>query len=493
MKVLFIMALVTLIAIMACPKTVRASEVFGYTAPTMEIADGYEIKSALPGVRWPGIPSPQGAALLALQFQLEQSQWWSRARLEAGQFHQLRELLAHAAQTVPFYRNCLGVAGIDPACDIDPSAFARLPLLTRRDIQAQGAALVSHALPPGHGQMLEHKSGGSTGEPVRVFGTQLDSMFWLAQTLRDHLWHRRDFAGKLCVIRSRVAEDERSGWGPATDELFVMGPSAVLNIQNDPITQLEWLEKHNPDYLLSHPTNLRELAHLARRRGSKLPRLKEVRSFGETLPPELRQLCRDAWGVKVVDAYSAEEVGVIALQCPAHEHYHLQSEHLLVEVLDDQGKPCEPGEIGRVVVTALHNFAMPLIRYVLGDYAEVGAECDCGRGLPVLTRVLGRSRNMLTRPDGRRFWPSTPVIRYSGVAPIQQLQIVQHTPNAVEARFVVERALLPEEESAMITAIHEALGFPFAVTLTRVAEIPRSPSMKYEDIISLVPVRDEGA
>ncbi len=133
---------------------------------------------------------------------------------------------------------------------------------------------------------------------------------------------------------------------------------------------------------------------------------------------------------------------------------------------------------------------MPLIRYALGDYAEVGPPCDCGRGLPVLTRILGRSRNMLILPDGRRYWPSTPVIRYSGIAPIQQLQIIQHTRGVVEARFVAERALRPDEERAMIAAIHKALGFPFKVTLTPVVEIPRPPSMKYEDIISLVPGQD---
>ena len=458
---------------------------FGYTAPTMESAGDYEFKNTVPGVKWPGIVAPEGAALLAMQYQLEQSQWWPREKLEARQFDQLREVLAYAAQTVPFYRDRLGMAGIDPARAVDPVEFARLPLLTRRDIQTQGAALMSHAPLSGHGQRVEHVTSGSIGEPLRVFGTQLDSMFWLAQTLRDHLWHRRDFSGTLCAIRSRVHDSDRPGWGPATDALFVTGPSAILNIRADPARQLEWLQQHDPAYLLSHPTNLRELARLSLKEGIKLPRLKEVRCFGEALPQDLRALCREAWGASLTDVYSAEEVGYIALQCPEHEHYHIQSEHLLVEVLDDQGKPCGPGEIGRVVVTTLHNFAMPLIRYALSDYAEVGAPCSCGRGLPVLTRILGRSRNMLTLPDGRRVWPTFPAMRYSA-ASIRQLQIIQHTRDRVEARFVAERVLLPEEEQLLVTAIHDAFGYPFAVTLTPVPEIARSAGMKCEDMISLV-------
>lgn len=451
----------------------------------MRLAADFELKSVVAGANWPGIPSPEGAALLALQYQFERSQWWPPAKLEAIQFRQLREVLAHAVQTVPFYRDRLSTAGIDTTRDIDPAAFMRLPLLTRRDVQRQGAGLLSQILPPGHGQMVEHKTSGSAGEPLRVYGTQLDTMFWLAQTLRDHLWHRRHFAGKLCAIRSRVNDCEQAGWGPATDAIFDTGPSAILNIRTDPARQLEWLQQHNPDYLLSHPTNLRELARLSLRGGVKLPRLREVRTFGETLPQDLRALCREAWDSRVADVYSAEEVGYIALQCPEHEHYHLQSEHLLVEVLDDAGRPCTAGAIGRVVVTTLHNFAMPLIRYALNDYAEVGPPCDCGRGLPVLTRILGRSRNMLELPDGRRYWPSFPIMRFSA-ASIRQLQIVQRTRDTVEARFVAERALSPDEESTLIAAIHDALGYPFAVTLTPVSEITRSSGMKLEDIVSLV-------
>ena len=104
--------------------------------------------------------------------------------------------------------------------------------------------------------------------------------------------------------------------------------------------------------------------------------------------------------------YSSQEVGYIALECPTGESYHVQAENVLVEVLDDQDRPCSPGDVGRVVVTALHNFATPLLRYDIGDYAEVGAPCPCGRGLPALRRIMGRQRNMALLPTaaaaGRR-------------------------------------------------------------------------------------------
>jgi phenylacetate-CoA ligase len=441
-------------------------------------------KSSIPGIVWPGLPSPQGAALLALQFQLEHSERLPLADFAAQQYRQLGAVLSHALRTVPWHRERLAAAGIAPDHAIDPQAFARIPVMTRRDIQDAGNALLSTAVPPDHGRPVEYLSGGSTGEPVRVYGTELNRLFWLALTQRDHLWHQRDLGGTLCVIRSRTDDRAAATWGPASDSTFETGPSAVLNINADIGRQLAWLQQHDPVCLLTHPTNLRELARTALAERIALPRLRECRTFGEVLPADLRALCANAWNARVTDSYSAEETGYIALQCPQHEHYHVQSENLLVELLDDNGAPCRPGETGRVVVTTLHNFAMPLIRYAIGDYAEAGAPCDCGRTLPVLARIHGRQRNMLVLPDGRRHWPSFPAIRYAGIAPLRQLQIVQRSAAALEARYVAERALTPEELRNMTAAIRRAMGHPFDVTFTAMESIPRSASMKFEDFIS---------
>jgi phenylacetate-CoA ligase len=114
-------------------------------------------------------------------------------------------------------------------------------------------------------------------------------------------------------------------------------------------------------------------------------------SVGEPVTAALRDIVRQAWDVPLKDSYSCEEAGYLAMQCPEQEVLHVQSENLLLEVVGNDGRPCVPGEAGRVLVTSLHNFATPLIRYELGDLAEVGAPCACGRGLPVIARVLGRA------------------------------------------------------------------------------------------------------
>jgi phenylacetate-CoA ligase len=418
--------------------------------------------------------------MLALQFQLEQSQWWAAEEIAALQRRQLAELCRHAARSVPFYSGRL------PEDAADAGPWHALPLLTRRDIQDAGESLASTALPPDHGRMLTFQSSGSTGEPIRTRGSELTHFFNGALVLRESLWRGRDLGAKLASIRSKVQAASLPGWGAEFKSAFRTGPLALLNIATDVAAQLDWLLQEDPAYLLTHPSNALALVRLARERGLRPRSLRELRTFGETLPEELRALARQAWGVPVSDAYSSEELGTIALQCPQHEHYHVQAENLLIEVLDDGGNPCAPGQVGKVVATTLHNFAMPLIRYETGDYAEAGASCPCGRGLPVLRRILGRTRNMVRLPDGSTHWPSLPSAEWLAVAPIRQIQLVQRSLEEVEVRYALDRELAAEEGARLAAVFQECLGHPFRIRLTRVERIKRNPGMKHEDFVSLL-------
>lgn len=421
-----------------------------------------------------------------MQFQLQQSQWLPPEFLRERQLQQLAPVLRHARETIPFYRQRFAAARFDPRSGFAAAAFFRLPLLTRAEIQSAGDTLVTSKLPPDHGKFLSFGSSGSTGQPIQVLGSEVTHFFGSALNLRDHLWHRRDLSGKLAAIRTQIESATLQGWGPATDAVYTTGPSATLSISSDIGVQLAWLVEQNPDYLLSHPSNVLALARRSLETGTRIGNLREVRTFGETLPAELRDTCRQAWGVPVTDAYSAEEVGNIALQCPAHEHYHVQAENLLVEIIDAEGLPCAPGQVGRVVLTTLHNFAMPLIRYANGDYAEVGEPCPCGRGLPVLKRIMGRQRNMLILPDGTRHWPSFPAEIWADIAPIRQIQLVQHSLRQIGVNLVIDQPLTPEQQQRFIRALQESLGYPFEIELRHVQQIERGANCKYEGFISLI-------
>jgi phenylacetate-CoA ligase len=220
----------------------------------------------------------------------------------------------------------------------------------------------------------------------------------------------------------------------------------------------------------------------------RLPDLRAVLTYGELIPEDVRAACRETWGVPVQDIYCCEELGYIASQCPLHEHYHVPSETVLVEILDEQGRPCAPGQVGSVVLTPLHSFAMPLIRYAIGDYAEVGGPCPCGRGLPVLRRIPGRQRNRVVLPDGRHTWPDISAL-WAAILDVEQIQLIQRSPDHVEVRYVREQPLSPAKEQSRGERIHQALGFPFRLTFAREGTIARQPNGKYETFFADIPAR----
>ena len=445
----------------------------------------WPLQSALPGIVWPAVPPPNAATLLAVLHQLDRSQWLGADALRALQLRQLDALLKHAFATCDAYRSRWAGA-YDPNAALTYDAFARLPLLSRRILQDDFDTLRSRRSPDAHGAPIEQRTSGSTGAPVRLLTTRLSGLFWNAFTLRDHDWHRRDFTRKLAVIRRETDPGTAPNWGPATAGIVATGPSVGHSIRTDAAALLDWLDAQRPGYLFSYPSLVAELARLSIERGIRLPGLLEVRTLAESLSPDVRQSCRDAWDVPLTDLYSATEVGYIALQCPSHTHYHVQSEGVFVEVLDDAGHPCSAGEIGRVVVTSLNNFAMPLVRYDIGDFAEVGPPCDCGRGLPVLTRVLGRVRNTLVTAEGKRYWPVFGTRALMETAPIRQYQFVQKTPQRVDARLVVTTPLTQEQETHFRERVTSQLPPGITLTIAYVDSIARGAGGKYEEFVSEV-------
>ena len=442
-----------------------------------------EIKSDISNCMWPAIPTDAGAHALAAQYQLQASQWMSAEELRTAGLRQLQRVLEVSLENVPHWAAALQEINFQPGKALAFEDFCRLPLLTRTAVQDLGDGLLNRNLPVGHGRLQRGSTSGSTGTPVTFYKTDLTRHFWRAFTLREHLWHKRDFSARLAAIRSNVEDATWPSWGPATDEVFRTGPSSTLNIRADIDRQLDWLVQEDPDYLITHPSNLKALAARAVERGLRLPRLKQLRSFGEVLSNDTRELCRQAWGAEIADTYSAEETGYIALQCPLGA-YHVQAESLLVEILDEKGVPCAPGEIGRVVLTTLHNFAMPLLRYDIGDFARAGATCACGRGLPVLQQILGRVRNMLKLPDGSRHWPSFPEDRWAHIAPIRQVQVVQKKLDEIVLRVVSTRVLSDEERGKLIDTFRDTLRFPHRIDIERVESIPRGGNFKFEDFRS---------
>ncbi len=369
--------------------------------PTGPLA-GMPMHSTVEGAAWPVFPDRAGEAMLAMMWQFERTERMAPNRLRAFQLAQVGSVVRHAGRHVGFYRDLWRSRGLDLwAGPLTQKRFEALPVITRAMLQQAGEAAFSAVVPAGHGAIRAAETAGSTKGPFGIRTTDLTQFMWRAFTLRDHLWHRRDLTGKLAAIRRLpMAQVQESNWGLATAALCATGPAVGLDIDHPVDAQAQWLIDENPDSLITSPVNLHALADWFVAHGPGLPRLKDIRTVSGGVSAEQRAACRRAFGLPLVDSYSTRALGYLALQCPAHEHYHVQSEGALVELLDDDGQPVASGASGRVVVTSLHNFAMPFIRYDTGDFATAGAPCDCGRSLPVLARIDGRARSGMRTPFG---------------------------------------------------------------------------------------------
>lgn len=445
-----------------------------------------QMQGGVAGLVWPVIPSSAGTALLGMLWQLERTERLSGAELLELQFAQIRALAAHAIAQVPYYADHLRKAGLASPDAMDARSFARWPILETGGLRRHAGLLQSARVPKDHGAVAERFTSGSSGTPKRILDTQAASFYKDVLVVRDHLWHRRDFSAKFAGIHFFSKAGAHSGWNPAINAAFRTGPGAVNSVGTDVAAQFAWLVGERPAYLLTTPSNLAALLRHAASVGRTPEGLRQVMTYSEPLLRGLREEVGKHWDVSLVDTYSCTEAGALALQCPEAEHYHVQSENVYLEVLREDGMPCEAGETGRVVITPLHNFAMPLLRYDLGDFAVVGEPCKCGRGLPVLKSVVGRVRNMARDPAGRLFQPGFDAALDESRLPVAQFQFVQEAPQLVEMSYVLDRELTREEMDRFSAAVKRTLPYPFEVRYRRVQAIARGPGGKYEGFVSRV-------
>ncbi|HWA39916.1 MAG TPA: hypothetical protein VG873_18840 [Burkholderiales bacterium] len=440
-----------------------------------------------PGVAamaWPPIPDPAAAAMLALQWQLEQSQWLAPAALRTAQLRQLRAVAAHAAANVPWYRDAARRGGIDDLSTLTLERFLAWPVLRAREARACAVELYAESYPKEHGPLLETRTTGSTGQPLKVFQTAASQFFAHGLVVREHLLHARDFSAKLAKTVGVTPHASQPGWG-LVNGVFPTGPAVSMPTSAGVEAQLRWLIEEAPAYVIGHAANLRAILLHSRASGRIPSGVRELISQGGTMPPDLPSLARELWNARVTDTYSCEEFGLLAFQCPGQTHYHVNAEHVFLEVLREDGAPCAPGETGRVVVTSLNNFAMPLIRYEQGDYAVAGDACPAGRGLPVLERIAGRTRNMLRTPDGKRVFPAISADICLDIAPIRQFRLVQSALDAVELHYAIDRELSAFERSTLAAALRERFGYPFRFGFVRVAAFEDAGG-KFEDFVSRI-------
>jgi len=450
----------------------------------------HRIQGNIDHVSWPPVLAGAGATLSALLHHLEVTQWLPYGEIAARQYEQLGRLAAYAAQHSPHFKKRLDDAGLQPQELASAEGLRKLPPLTRRALQEAGKDFYCAQVPQTHMPCRNTSTSGSTGEPVTVIKTAVALLFLHANVLREHFWHQRDFMGRALLIQSEANQSyvTQQGWGHPVNLLFPSGEIRSLPITTDVARQVEEIMSFKPEHMLIYPSNLDAVMTYCEERGIAISGIKHLWSHGSTLPHTLRRKAEAFFGARIEDNYSSSELGVMALQCPVSGLYHVMSESVILEVMDENDHPCKVGETGKIVVTDLHNFATPLVRYAIGDYAEVGGACPCGRGLPTLASIRGRERNMLVKPGSIRHWPRIDIDHFSDYHLIRQCQFIQHTLDDIEARLVVAGgAFTPEQEARFAEYMQEKFGYRFLLRCTYFQDrLPLSPRGKIEEFVSLI-------
>ncbi len=412
------------------------------------------------------------AQALQLLSQLKAHQVLSNTDFALVQAKGLATILSHAFQFSKFWRGRLIDAGFD---EKSPHKFTltNLPPLSRETLRTQFEDLRARWSNCDADKIFTTASSGSTGQPVRVekFGEHY-RMLENALVLLELDWFERD-PGKTIAFLSPLIEVDQlfPTWGGIYQSMGFNGRYFKRSFAGQTVaSHLDWLLEIKPSYLKCSPYLAAQIAVLAIETGKQCS-IDQIISMSESVSPQQRHLCLQAFGAKIVDRYSSEETGMIALQCPHHDHLHVTSSAVYVEIVNELGHACQKGEVGRVLVTVLQSFAMPIIRYDLGDMAEWGRACDAAPNMPVLGKLWGRVRNKVNLPDGSSFPMSFLGDDLGHISSIREFRLKQYLGTEIEIELVLT-APLTDFQLQLIAAIMKKIGLgALVIYLNSVPEI----------------------
>jgi len=387
--------------------------------------------------------------------ELERSQWWPLERIEELQSQRLRQLIEHAYRTVPHYRVVMQKRHVAPTDIRSATDLTLLPVLTRPEVQEHRDELLSEGFPA---RLLRPtKTSGSTGRPLLFYGTREDHL--------DRGFARGIRALELTGLRlgDRVASIGRPRLYATRRELLLRRLServrrrilVPVDSLNDPALPeiVRRLAGAHLDGISGYPNGIALIARCILDTGARPPAVRAVVTGGAELLSHERRLIREAFGIEPCSNYSAYEAFAIACECQAHEGFHVAAEDLVVEILDEEGQPVPPGTPGRVVVTNLHNYGMPFIRYDLGDESVLLAgTCSCGRALPRLGPLVGRKSRFFVTRSGRHVFAGTLYLdRLAGLG-MRQYQLIQEDIDHVVMRLIPPPNMASQSELMALEA-----------------------------------------
>ncbi len=399
------------------------------------------------------MPTPTETLLHQFYDLLMESQYWSADRMRDYQHEQLGHLLRHARANSPFYATRLE-AVFRPDGTIDFDRWREIPIVKRADLVEHRQAMLASNVPPHHGQAADYQTSGSTGVPITVRSNGIATLAGRAAEYRAFDWHKIDFSQVLCRIVddpavARWPEGRHGGpWGPPWAYGTSAGRRAEISMFDSYEHMLDFIGRSEAQYLITGSTTAHAMALEAERLNIDL-HLEKFFTTGSTPTVPERQALARVFSASLLQRYASKEANAMGHTCPTGEHFHIHAENILVEVLRDDGEPCQPGETGTVVVTPFLSTHQPLIRYQQGDLATVGRPCACGRTLPVIESIAGRLSHVFRFPDGTSTYRRLPEA-LRAVLGARVWQIAQVEPLRIELRYEPSDSAIAGDEGAVI-------------------------------------------
>jgi phenylacetate-CoA ligase len=419
---------------------------------------------------------------------LEATQWKSRDELEAMQLDALRRLVAHAREHVPFYRERLD--GIDEASLRSLDDLAKIPILSHDEARVDPERRESRAEPR---PTIRKQTSGTTGQPL-VIGYEPSSECWRqAVKLRAYAWAGYDVGDRVLFFWGAPV----AGPVPIGKRAKVLLDRAMKRERHFPCALLDdahlaevarSIARDAPDVVVTYAHAGAELARFVLRTGARSWSTIPLVCGAERLLPRDRADLEAAFG-PVFDTYGCREVMLIGAECEAHDGLHVSMENLVVEIVvtepDGSRRTAREGELGEVVLTDLHNFAMPFLRYANGDVAVAGprARCACGRGLARIRDVAGRTSELLRDALGRPVTGLSMSFLFANLGmAVRQFQLVQHRDRSVTLKLALDAPLEPSViERLREDCAARLSGLP--VRIEPVRTLPRSPAGKHRLVV----------
>jgi phenylacetate-CoA ligase len=416
----------------------------------------------------------------------DDSQYWERERLIKLQWDRTCELVSYAYENVPYYRELFRSSGVHPSDIQHLDAFSQIPLLTKQIIRENNKDLIATGIEKT--RMEPNSTSGSTGENIYFYN---DKTFSIHKTaLETRLWSWMDvgpgdrkmtiWGAPLDVSSSQKTSSTIKKW--LKSMVFLSGYNLT---KEDVVHYIDLMNRFKPLVIWSYPSILHHISQIMIDEDlAYSPRA--IRTGGEKLFPFQRELIEKVFQTRVFDFYGARDMRCVAQECNKHKGLHVNVESVLLEVVDEDGNPIKEGE-GEIVVTDLHNRVMPFIRYKIGDRARISSRrCECGRDLPLIEEVVGRSFDLIEFPNGNMVSGTFWTLLFRSRPGINRFQVVQFSPEKVIIRYQPTEAFQEEFFNFFTKEIHKYSGDELKIDYFRTDDFPLTRGGKFQFVITEV-------